>query len=369
MKIFKKIITGLLAVAILLVAVFLAGRYGWKALGFRACQGAGIESVSVSDHAVEIKGFYPGSFPEGFCGYYAQEQEGKLYVGFRFSAVFGFFETGDFNITIPVKSEIREVILKTKAMETSVWAAEDGADTRKNGVYVKLERGDAVSIFLKYSGAPEGCQYADDFLPENGDWLFTGEEIAQLSEKENRSILFTVGVRAADGALLAENAFLYDIARETLYVTISEDGVTCSTSDAPDAAADVPPVLTLPILDEINETVTVGTSGSSLLATRTAVKLLDWGMNTGLGTDEIEETTSTRLSQMDDLTDFLHKLSLVDDAYQKLLGDNARELLDAAGYADTEITWGGEPVEPVEAIMRAAGLRGIPSESGGDAGN
>ena len=31
------------------------------------------------------------------------------------------------------------------------------------------------------------------------------------------------------------------------YVTISEDGVTCSTSDAADAPADVPPVLTLPI--------------------------------------------------------------------------------------------------------------------------
>ena len=48
------------------------------------------------------------------------------------------------------------------------------------------------------------------------------------------------------------------------------DGVTCSTSDAPDAPADVPPVLTLPILDEIDRTVTVGTSGSSLLAVQAA---------------------------------------------------------------------------------------------------
>ena len=129
MKIFRKIIIGLLTAAILLMTVFLAGRYGWKTLGFRACQGAGIESVSVSDHAVEIKGFYPGSFPEGFCGYYAEEQDGTLYVGFRFSAVFGFFETGDFDITIPTKSEIREVVLKTKAMETSIWAIETVVDT------------------------------------------------------------------------------------------------------------------------------------------------------------------------------------------------------------------------------------------------
>ncbi len=48
----------------------------------------------------------------------------------------------------------------------------------------------------------------------------------------------------------------------------------------------------------------------------------------------------------------------MDDAYQKLLTGEARELLDSAGRADMEITWGSEAVEPVEAIMRAAGLRG-----------
>ena len=199
MKSFRKSIVGLCAAAILLAAVFLAGRYGWKALGFRACQGAGIESVTVGKNAVEIKGFYPYSFPEGFCGYYAEEQDGTLYVGFRFSAVFGSFETGDFDVTIPVKSEIREVILKTKTMETSIWIREN---------------------------------------------------------------------------------------------------------EVPDTSTDTPPALTLPILDEINERVTLGTSGSSLLATQAAV-----------------------------------------------------ELLDAAGCADTEITWGSEAVEPVETIMGVSGLR------------
>ena len=254
MKILRKIVVGLCAAVILLAAVFCAGRYGWKALGFRACQGAGIESVSVRDHAVEIKGFYPGSFPEGFCGYYAEEQDGTLYVGFRFSAVFGSFETGDFDVTIPVKSEIREVILKTKAMETSLWIREDGA--------------------------------------------------------------------------------------------------------VPDSSAAATPVLTLPILDEINGTVTVGTSGSSLLAVQAAVKLLDLGINTGLGTDEIEEAASAWLTrQGGNPGDCLHKLSLVDDAYRKLLTGGARGLLDNAGLEAVEITWGSEPVEPVEAIMQAAGLR------------
>ncbi|MGN0252635.1 MAG: hypothetical protein ACI4EH_14935 [Oliverpabstia sp.] len=89
---------------VLLMAIFLAGRFGWKLGGFRACQGAGITSVEVNDKGVHITGFYPGSFPEGFYGYYAKEQDNKLYVGFRFSAVFGFFETGDFDILIPVRA-------------------------------------------------------------------------------------------------------------------------------------------------------------------------------------------------------------------------------------------------------------------------
>ncbi|MDD6022964.1 MAG: hypothetical protein PUC06_01840, partial [Oscillospiraceae bacterium] len=71
-----------------------------------------------------ITGFYPGSFPEGFCGYYAQEKDGKLFVGFRFSAVFGSLETGDFDITIPTQGPIDQVILKTSMDETSIWNAE-----------------------------------------------------------------------------------------------------------------------------------------------------------------------------------------------------------------------------------------------------
>ena len=126
MKALKKVLTVLLTVVVILSAVFLAGRYGWKLCGFRACQGAGITSVEVDGKSVHITGFYPGSFPEGFCGYYSEERRGTLYVGFRFSAVFGFFETGDFDITVPVRGEITEVILKTSMNETSVWTAQAG---------------------------------------------------------------------------------------------------------------------------------------------------------------------------------------------------------------------------------------------------
>ena len=148
MKTLKKALAVLLVTAVALLAVFLAGRYGWKLGGFRACQGAGITSLEVHEKSVHITGFYPGSFPEGFCGYYAKEQDGKLYVGFRFSAVFGFFEAGDFDVTIPVKGKINQVILKTNMAETSVWNAQAGflSQSERYGVYVKLERNDVYSI-------------------------------------------------------------------------------------------------------------------------------------------------------------------------------------------------------------------------------
>ena len=152
----------------------------------------------------------------------------------------------------------------------------------------------------------------------------------------------------------------------------SNSGVPSETdapaeSDGSGAPADAPQALTLPILAEIDPDVTGGTAGSSLLAVQAAAKLLDWGVNTGLDTDEISGAASAWLTtKNDDRTECLQKLELVDEAYQKLLTDEARELLDDAGCAEVEITWGSEqPVEPVEAIMRSAGLRD--ADSGDDA--
>ena len=54
----------------------------------------------------------------------AGEQDGRLYVGFRLSAVFGLFETGDFDVTIPVEGKIDEVIMKYGENESVVWNAQ-----------------------------------------------------------------------------------------------------------------------------------------------------------------------------------------------------------------------------------------------------
>lgn len=121
----KRILVILLCIAVLLFAFFMFGRYGWKLGGFRACESAGIEKVTVEENQVRIRGFYPGSFPEGFLGYYAEQVNDTLYVGFKFSGVFGIFETGDFNITIPTQDVVTQVVVRSGEEEHTVWSEEE----------------------------------------------------------------------------------------------------------------------------------------------------------------------------------------------------------------------------------------------------
>ena len=117
--------------------------------------------------------------------------------------------------------------------------------------------------------------------------------------------------------------------------------------------------LELPILDEINNNVTVATAGSFLTAVRAAADLLDWGVNTGLDPEEIREATVSWLSGMgnDTQTAFAEKLARVDEAYLMLLEDGAEDILSTAGVENSGYPWSDQKVETIEAIMEAAGLR------------
>lgn len=125
MRTIKRLVIALLCIVVLLSAVFLIGRYGWRLGGFRACEGAGIEQVDVGEATVRIRGFYPGSFPKGFLGYHAEQVDDILYVGFRFSGLFGIFETGDFDIVIPTDGTVGQVVIKTGEHEYPIWSSEE----------------------------------------------------------------------------------------------------------------------------------------------------------------------------------------------------------------------------------------------------
>ena len=151
MKRLKKILMILLCIAAMLVTGFMVGRYGWKLGGFNACETAGIEQVNVEKDHVRIRGFYPGSFPTGVLGYHAEQADHTLYVGFRFSALFGIFETGDFDITIPTKGTVTQVVVRSGEHEYTVWPQEDEffvseAEATENGIYSRLDRRSVYSV-------------------------------------------------------------------------------------------------------------------------------------------------------------------------------------------------------------------------------
>lgn len=120
MKWIKRSLIILLCTAAVLSLVFIAGRYGWKLGGFRFCENAGIEKIEVEEGHVRICGFYPASFPQGFLGYHAEQIGDTLYVGFKFSGLFGIFETGDFDITIPTEGTVNSIFIKSGEHEYPV---------------------------------------------------------------------------------------------------------------------------------------------------------------------------------------------------------------------------------------------------------
>lgn len=160
------------------------------------------------------------------------------------------------------------------------------------------------------------------------------------------------------------NRILALIAPEETTAVSETTQPTAETPPAPTGAPETAnpetqPALELPILDVIDEEVMPGTAGSSLRAVQAAVQLLDWGVHTGLDTEEIRQAAVGWLADKgnDEQTAFAQKLELVDDACNRLREENARELLEEAGCQDTEIFWDSDPVAPIEAIMDAAGLR------------
>ncbi len=112
------------------------------------------------------------------------------------------------------------------------------------------------------------------------------------------------------------------------------------------------------VLDEINTDIQPGTTGNGLISVKVAAHLLDWGVETSMTTDEVKKETVSWLSDKgnSDQVEFSNKLASVYDAYQKLLGSDAKELLEQAGCDDAAYPWGDAPVETIEAIVEVVQL-------------
>ena len=204
-----------IAVILALSAIFLIGRYGWKLGGFRSCESAGVAQIQVEEDHIRILGFYPGSFPQGFLGYYAEQEGSTLYVGFKFSSLFGLFETGDFDITIPTKGTVTHIVVKSGQQEITVWPKEetltDEAEVTENGLSAyepivlqyrtALEENwsgqqlvDADMNFMVQNVPPETVGYAVEDLDGNGTpELIIGTNCADVFYEKMVFLLYTVG--------------------------------------------------------------------------------------------------------------------------------------------------------------------------------
>ena len=117
------------------------------------------------------------------------------------------------------------------------------------------------------------------------------------------------------------------------------------------------------VLDEINTNIQPRTAGNGMNSIKTAAHLLNWGVGTSMTTDEIKKETVSWLSDKgnSEQVEFSNKFASVYDAYQKLLGSDAKELLEQAGCDDAAYPWSDAPVETIEAIIEVVQLPEEPS--------
>ena len=273
MKLLKKILIILLCIAAMLVAVFMVGRYGWKLGGFNACETAGIEQVNVEEGHVRIRGFYPGSFPMGFLGSHAEQVDHTLYVGFKFSALFGIFETGDFDITIPTKGTVTQVMVKSGEQEYTVWPQEDEffvseAEATENGIYVRLERSDVYSVGWYFENKSGGMTNADGTALEVGKNIFLDNDVFYTASNLERSVPVMLTFSDKDGKTIAHVNLSYDPESPVLTATLTADARIYVNGIEPEKLA--VPVVYEPILKQYR---------SALEERWTGQQLVDAGLN------------------------------------------------------------------------------------------
>ena len=167
-SVMKKFVKVIMIIVAVLFIVFLLGRFGWKIGGFDACQNAGIT----------------------------------------------------------VKDEIDEVIMKTRMGERTVWNAYTGfiSQSEPYGVFVKLEPSDAWSVSMRYEGLNNKMINTYYTACESGDHLFMNNDIIYIAKETEAPVPFTLTVYAEDDTVVASGEFDFDVEKEKMYLTVTEDG-------------------------------------------------------------------------------------------------------------------------------------------------
>ena len=310
----KRVIAVFLILVLAAGLVFLAGRYGWKLGGFNACEATGIEQINVEEEHVRIRGFYPGSFPRGFLGYHAEQVDHTLYVGFKFSALFGIFETGDFDITIPTKGTVTQVVVKGGDHEYSVWPREDEfnvseAEATENGIYVHLERSDVYSVSWYFENKSGGMTNADNTALEVGKNIYLDNDVFYTASNLERPVPVMLTFSDKEGETIAHVNLGYDPESPVLTATLTVDARICVNGIEVDEPA-IPAVYE-PILKQYR---------TALEENRTGQQLVDAGLNFMIR-DVPSEAVGYAVDDLDDdgVPELIIGTISTDDFYGKLI--------------------------------------------------
>ena len=314
MKYLKKILILILILVIVLLAVFLTGRYGWKLIGFSACETAGIEQVNVEEDHVRIRGFYPGSFPRGFLGYHAEQVDNTLYVGFKFSALFGISETGDFDITIPTKGTVTQVVVKSGEHEYTVWPQGDEffvseAEATENGIYIRLERSDVYSVGWYFENKSGGMTNADGTALEVGKNIYLDNDIFSTAANLERPVPVMLTFSDKDGNTIAQVNLSYDPQSPVLTATLTADArIFVNGTEVDEPAV---PAAYEQILAQYRTALKENWSGQQLVDTGLNFMIRDVALGTvGYAVDDLDD---------DGIPEFVIGTIFGDDFYGKLI--------------------------------------------------
>lgn len=104
------------------------------------------------------------------------------------------------------------------------------------------------------------------------------------------------------------------------------------------------------ILNEMEAETDLETSENH--AVLAAASLMNWGVGTPLTVEQIRKVTEEWMSEksQEGQSEFTQKFSYIYDAYQKLLGEEAEELLAAANCNYAAYPWSDSPLETIETI-------------------
>lgn len=121
----KKFIKVSAIIFLIIVVTFIGSRYGWRLFGFYSCDDPNslyINSIEVEENLITLSGDTSSS-ADAFVGYIHEISDGNLYVGLKYTLLFGFFERqGRFDIQIMCDTkQIQKIYLKNGSVEELVW--------------------------------------------------------------------------------------------------------------------------------------------------------------------------------------------------------------------------------------------------------